>query len=340
MEEKKIKWNKKRLLPIFSGIVAVIVAGGSLWWIHASSIVSTDDARVKGTIVSVSSKVPGQVEEVLVNDGDTVQAGQVIVRMDSSALEIQVQQAKANLAAAQAKLTETASGNRPQQIAQSESGVAQAAANLDNAQKNYERVAALYEQGAASAQQRDAAKTALDVAAAQYNGATQNYSLTAEGPRTEDIAVAQAQVDQAAAALKNAQLQLDNAVVKAPVAGVVANKSVDAGEVVAVGQPLFSITNLNDVWVAANIEETHVGKVQPGQKVDISVDAYGGRTFQGEVSEVGSATGSQFSLLPTENTSGNYTKVTQRLPVKIKVNNTGEALLKPGMSAVVDIHVK
>jgi ABC exporter DevB family membrane fusion protein len=336
-QEKMI--NKKKLIGIAGLVVAVILCGGLWWWINYAGVVSTDDARVKGTIVAVSSRVSAQVDEVLVNEGDEVQAGQIIAKLDSKELEAQVAQASANLTAAQAKLAGIKVGNRPQQIAQAEAGAEQAAANLENAQKIYERSETLYNEGAISAQQLDSASTALSVAQAQYHAAGQSVSLTAEGARPEDIQAAAAQVEQAAAALKNAELQLNNTVIKAPISGVVAVKSVDAGESISVGQALVNIANLNDIWVAANIDETNVGKMRVGQNVEFSIDAYPGRTFSGEVSEIGAATGSQFALLPTENTSGNYTKVTQKLPIKIKVNPNDSYSLKPGMSAIVNVHV-
>ncbi len=338
--KEKLPFNKKKLVIGGSVLLMAAIALGGWWWMKSSTVVSTDDARIKGTIVSVSPKISGRIEQVFVDEGDTVQAGQVIAKIESAEIEVQVAQAKANLAAAQAKLNEIKSGSRPQQIAQAGAATEQALAGFENAWRNYERMEALYNQGAVSAQQLDAAKTALAVAKAQYNAASQSYSLTAEGARAEDVEIAQAQVEQAAAALKNAELTLANTEIKSPVTGVVAVKSVDQGEIVSAGQPLFNITDPNDIWVSANIEETSVGKLVVGQTVSFTVDAYPGRTFKGEVSDVGAATGSQFALLPTENTSGNFTKVTQRLPVKIKVVDAGNAVLKPGMSAVVDIHVK
>lgn len=332
--------NNKKIIMIGAILGVMLVGGGLLWWIRAAGMVSTDDARVKGSIVTVSSRVSARVEELLVNEGDQVQAGQVIAKLESKELEAQYLQAKANLAAAEAKLAGLKAGSRPQQIAQAGAGSAQAEANLDNARKGYERMAMLYEKGAISAQQLDAAQTTLQVAQAQYEAADQSLSMTQEGSRIEDVQVAEAQAEQAAAALKNAQLALDNAVIKAPGDGVVAVRSVDAGEGVTVGQSLFNIVNLHDIWVAANIDEGDVGKITTGQTVDVTVDAYPGKTIQGQVSEVGAATGSQFALLPTENTSGNYTKVTQKLPVKIKVPESQNYVLKPGMSAVITIHVK
>lgn len=332
--------NKKKVAVIAGLILALVTSGGFWWWFQYSGVVSTDDARVKGTIVTVGSRVSARVEEVVVNEGDEVKAGQTLVKLDSKELEAQVAQARANLAAAEAKLAGIKAGNRPQQVAQAGAATEQAAANLENALKVVERSEALYQEGAISAQQLDTVKTALAVARAQYNAAGQSFSLAAEGARTEDIQAAAAQVDQAAAALKNAELQLEHAVVTAPISGIVAVKSVNAGESVAVGQPLINIANLNDTWVAANIDETKVGKMHVGQSVVFTLDAYPGMKFTGEVSEIGAATGSQFALLPTENTSGNYTKVTQKLPIKVRVVSNTAYILKPGMSAIVNVHVQ
>ncbi len=331
------KIDKRKLFTAAALLAAALAVAGGAWWYFAGARVSTDDARVKSNIVNVSTKVPGQLEELTVKEGDRVEAGQVIARIDSKALSIQVEQAQANLAAAQAKLASLQAGNRPQQVAQAQSSVEQARANLNKAHKDYERVATLYADGALPAQQRDAAHTALQVAQAQYDAATQGLSLAAEGASAQDLDYARATVDQAAAALKNARLQLDNSTIVAPSAGVVAQVPVDTGEMVQVGQTVASITDPGASWVEANIEETDVGKVREGQSVDFTVDAYPHRKFRGEVMDIGAATGSQFALLPADNTTGNFTKVTQRITVKIKVVDSGQAVLKPGMSAVVDI---
>ncbi len=331
------KIDKRKLLTVAALLAGALIVAGGWWWYAASSKVSTDDARVKSDIVNVSTKVPGQIEELAVKEGDRVAAGQVIARIDSQALKIQVEQARANLAAAQAKLASLQAGNRPQQVAQAASSVEQAAANLDKARKDFERVDTLYQDGALPAQQRDAAQTALTVARAQYDAARQGYSLAAEGASTQDVDYAQAQVAQAAAALKSAQLQLDNSAITAPVAGIVAKLPVDKGETVSVGQTIFSLTDPAASWVEANIEETDVGRVKDGDSVDFTVDAYPRQKFKGQVVDVGAATGSQFALLPADNASGNFTKITQRIPVKIQIVDSGQAVLKPGMSAVVAI---
>lgn len=339
MSQVNVKLSNRSMIIIVSLLVAILAAGGLWWWIRSGRVVSTDDARVKGTIVEVSAKVMGRVDKVVVNEGDIVQAGQVIATLQQQEFIAQVEQAKGNLAMLKAKLAETLAGNRPQEIAEANAAVRQNAANLDNAQKNYERSETLYSQGAISVQQRDAAKTAADVARAQYTSATEQYSLSAEGSRPEDIQMAQAQVQQAQAALTNAEIQLADATLKAPVSGVVALKSVEEGEIVVVGQQLFSIANLTDVWISANIEETYIGRVKIGQPVNFTIDAFPNKNFTGHVLEVGAATGSQFALLSTENSSSNFTKVTQRLPIKIKADDADD-ILKPGMSAAINIVTK
>ncbi|HMM21367.1 MAG TPA: HlyD family secretion protein [Selenomonadales bacterium] len=334
--QTSFKPNNRMITIIVLLLVAVLAAGGVWWWIRSGRIVSTDDARVKGTIVAVSAKLSGRMEQVLVHEGDSVKAGQVIAGLEKQEFEVQVEQAKANLAIDQAKLAALRAGNRPQEVAEADAATLQARANWENAQKNKERDEVLYRQGAISVQQRDASLTALAVAQAQYQAAAQHYSLTAEGARPEDIQAAEAQVQQAKAVLKNAEIQLANTVVKAPVDGIIALKSVEEGEIISAGQQLFQITNLADVWISANIEETYIGRIQVGQQAEFTIDAYPGRKFTGRVSEVGPASGSQFALLPNENTSGNFTKVTQRLPIKIKADET-DCVLKPGMSAIIKV---
>lgn len=340
MEQKQVPNKKKKWLITAVTLIGLIVTLGGWWWWKSIGIVSTDDASVKSNIVGISAKVSGQIDEIAVKEGDTVEVGQVLANIDNKAFQIQVEQSEANLAAAKAKLDSLKAGNRPQQVAQSEASVEQALANLKNVRKNYQRMEELFHTGAISEEQKDNALTALQVADSQYRATTQGSSLVAEGASEQDIRYAEAQVAQAVAALKSAELQLNNSVITAPISGIVAKKNVDEGENIAVGQPIISITNPADSWIEANIEETAIGKVQIGQVVKFKIDAYPGKEFRGEVTEVGTATGSQFALLPSDNASGNFTKVTQRLPVKIKVTDAVNAVMKPGMSAVIDIQVK
>jgi membrane fusion protein (multidrug efflux system) len=338
-EEMTSKPGKYKIAIIAGVLTALILAGAGGWWYYSSSRVSTDDARVKGTIVPVSSKLQARIVEVLVENGTPVEPGTVLARLDSSEIEAQLEQAKANLAAAKAKLAAAQAGNRPQQVAQAGAGATEAEASLADAQKTYERMLTLYQQGAISEQQRDSAATALYVAKAKYEAAHQSYSLTSEGTRPEDIQYALAEVAQAEAAVKNLNAQLANTVIKAAESGIIDAKSAEVGQMAVPGMTMFNIVDLNNVWVSANVEETYIGKIKNGDRVDVDVDAYPGVKFVGQVVELGSAAGSQFSLLPAENTSGNFTKVTQRFEVKVKVDPQENRVLKPGMSTIITIHV-
>lgn len=170
--------------------------------------------------------------------------------------------------------------------------------------------------------------------------AEEKFDLSKEGSRAETIRAALAQVKQAEAALQAISVTEEYTTIVAPVTGTVALKSVNPGEVVAAGQPLFSVANLDDVWLNARIEETKVGKVQVGQTVEYTIDAYPQQTFTGKVYEIGSATNSVFALIPTENASGNFTKVTQRIPIKITLPQDGNYVFRPGMSAIIKIHLQ
>ncbi|HMM20086.1 MAG TPA: HlyD family secretion protein [Selenomonadales bacterium] len=340
MDETAKNPSKKNVVTgLLLFFLAIGVGGGGWYWYYSSRFVSTDDARISGTIVNVSSKIPGKVIEVLVKEGDSVQAGQVVARIDTREILAQKAQAEAALATAKAHLDEALAGSRPQEIQQARAGLDQTRANLDNAQKNYQRMQKLFADGAISAAQRDSAEAAYRVAAESRNAAAQVYDLAVTGAREETVRAAAAQVKQAEAALEVMRVTLDNATLVSPVTGTVAQKSVNPGEVVAAAQPLFTVVDSTDLWVNARIEETYIGKLRTGQTAEYTVDGYPGRTFTGQLYEVGSATNSVFALIPTENSSGNFTKVTQRIPVKVSLPLDSGLIFRPGMSVLIKIHV-
>lgn len=338
MSEAIAKVSNRKIIVVGVILLILFISGSIWWWVRSNSRVSTDDARVKGTMTTVSAKVAGRIASLLVAEGDKVSAGQIIATIEKQEYENQVAQAEANLAVAKAKLAAVVSGNRHQEVAQANAQVLKEQALYQNAQKNYERDHTLSAQGAISSQQLDASRAAFVSAEAQYEAAKEQFSLSKEGSRQEDISVAQAVVQQAEAALSNAKIQREDTVIKVPTDGTIGLKSIELGELVSVGKPLFNITNLQDVWIGANIEETAVGKIKLQDRVEFTIDAYPGEMFTGEVIEAGPAAGSQFALLPTENSAGNFTKVTQRLPIKIKPD-AGTHVLKPGMSAVITVYV-
>jgi multidrug resistance efflux pump len=333
---EQMKKTKIMILAISAAVLVAFAAG--MWWYYSASRVATDDARIKGTIVPISSKIEGKIVELAVENGTVVKKGMILARLDGGELEAQLLQAKANLAAAEAKLSEARGGNRPQEIAEAKAGDTEAGATLEHAEKEYARMQVLYEQQAVSEQQLDSAKTALAVARAAKESRQQKYDLTAAGTRPEDISYDEAQVQAAAAQVKNLEAQLENTWIRASADGIVDSKAAEIGQTAIPGLTLFHVVNLDDVWLSANVEETYLGRIHVGSAVDFKVDAYPGVEFHGTVTEIGAAAGSQFSLLPAENTSGNFTKVTQRFEVKVKVETEADFVLKPGMSAVVTIH--
>jgi membrane fusion protein (multidrug efflux system) len=351
--------NSEKRKPLIIGVAILFllggIAGGSWWWYQSSKYVSTDDSRIDGTIVSVSSKIPGKITEVLVKEGDQIRSGQIIARIDARDTLAQRAQAEASLAAAKAKYDAVTAGARPQEIGQNRAAleqsmaeIDQAQANMNNAEKNYERMNQLFREGAVSAAQKDDARTAYVVAEKMWNamqdasqGANQKLDLVVAGSREEEIRAAAAQVKQAEAALEGMSLTNEYTTITAPIGGIIALKNVNPGEVVAAGQPLFSVINDKDVWLSARIEETKISKIKLGQAVDYTIDGYPGHTFTGTVFEISGATNSTFALIPTENTSGNFTKVTQRIPIKITLpENVEEIVFRPGMQALIDVHIK
>jgi multidrug resistance efflux pump len=341
VEQKQTPNGKKPkvvmlLLAIF--LAAGVIAGGG-WWYYSTKYVSTDDARIGGTIVTASAKIPGRIVEVLVKEGDSVTYGQLVARIETREIVAQKVQAEAALATAKARYEEITAGARPQEIDQARSALDQAKASLDHAAKNYERMEKLYHDGAISSSQRDSADTTFVIARETYKSAGEKLDLVLAGSRDETVRAAAAQVRQAEATLEAAQATYDNATITAPVSGLVALKSVNPGEVVAAGQALFTIADLQDVWVSARIEETKIGKLKPGQQVEYTVDGYPGRTFTGTVYEIGAAANSVFALIPTENSSGNFTKVTQRIPIKISLPKDSDVVFRPGMSVIIKVHI-
>lgn len=340
MSEARPKISRKAI--VFTGIIflCLFIAGSAWWWIQSGRIVTTNDARVKGVMTTVSAKVSGRIEQILVEEGDTVETGQPLACIERQEYTNKVAQAEANLAMAQAKLKEAQTGNRPQEIAQARERLLQQQSLYENSLKNYQRYQSLFYQQAIAEQQLDAAKTEMETALTQYQAAQEALSLMKEGTRQETILLNEAAVRQAEAELENARIALNDTIIKAPSPGTIGKKSVETGEYVSTGKPLFNITNLQDVWISANIEETDFGKISLGNSVDFTIDAYPNLHFNGEVFETSPATGAQFALLPTENASGNFTKVTQRLPIKIRPASNAGFVLKPGMSAIVSIHVR
>ena len=341
--------KKKIIVPIV--IVLGLVLG--FWafqkWNYGRSHQSTDNAQVDGHIVPVLAKVGGYVKTVNVNENDHVNAGQSLVQLDDADYRVRFQQAQADLAAAEA--TAGGGGFSGQAEAQVQSATGQRAAldaqigaaraNADKADADLARARELAAKQIISRQQLDAAHATAAVAKANLIAAERQASAAGGTVNTAEagVRVANARTLAARAAAENAQLQLDYTRITAPASGEVSRKQVEVGQLVAPGQPLLSIVADTGIWVTANFKETQLATIRPGQSVEFEIDAYGGCVGYGKVASVSGATGAKFALLPPDNATGNFTKVVQRVPVRIAVTKScpGNHPLRPGLSANVHI---
>ncbi len=349
---EKSSSKKKFVLPI-AGVAALLVL---LWAFqkisYGRSHQSTDNAQVDGHIVPVLAKVGGYVKTVNVNENDRVNAGQPLVQLEDDDYRVRLQQAQADLAAAEA----TAGGNgfAGQAEAQVQSAAGQRAAldaqigaaraNANKADADLARARELAAKQIISKQQLDAALAMADVAHANLLAAQRQAAAAGGTVNTAEagVRVANARTLAARAAAANAQLQLDYTRITAPASGEISRKQVEVGQLVAPGQPLLSIVADTGVWVTANFKETQLSKIRVGQPVEFEIDAYGGCVAEGKVASVSGATGAKFALLPPDNATGNFTKVVQRVPVRIAVTKPcgGNRALRPGLSANVHVDTR
>ena len=316
---------KSRMLKLLV-VLALIAAAGlgtPRLWSYLQSYESTDDAQIDGHIVAVSSRVSGTVSRVYVENTQFVKAGQVLAEIDPSDYDVAMEKARADLAQAQA------------QVRSARQDYAAAAANLDQseatnvkAQKDAQRYQVLFQTSVVSRGEYEAQTRDARIAAA----AVQSERARAEGA-SRMIAVREAGVRAAQAALDQAMLNRGYTKIVAPASGIVGKKTVEVGQRVDPGQGLLALVALNDLWVDANFKETQLKLMRPGQPVTIHVDSTA-RDYRGYVEGMPGASGEKYSLLPPENATGNYVKVVQRLPVRIRFNpgQDPDGRLRPGMS--------
>ncbi len=321
------------------GLVAVVVLVGAgllvRQWLWSRTHVSDDNAEVEGHIIPVLPRVGGFVATVEVEDNQRVQAGQTLVRIDDRDLRARLDQAEGDLETAIAMAgARGQTGQAAAQLRAARATAEQARANAQRAVSDRDRYRTLAARAIVSRQQLDAAETAATAAEAQYEAALEQVVAATAGVRG-----AQSRVEAAKAARDQAALQLSYALITAPETGVVTRKSVEVGQYVQAGQPLMSVVPLHDVWVVANLKETAVRDVLPGDKVEITVDSYPGKRYRGHVESLSPATGAKFSLLPPDNATGNFTKVVQRIPVRVLLDEPNDLVrpLRPGMSVRVTI---
>ena len=301
--------KKRVIIPLI--ILILAMAAVVYWYIGTLQYASTDDAFIDANRMSISSKILGRIVKLNADEGDSVKAGELLVRLDSVDIIAQINQAKAT--------TDL-----------SVESISLAKVDVAKAQEDFDRAQRHLKDNVIPKEQFDHAQKALEAAKASFD-------------------ISQSKVTTAQAELKVLQTQLENTSIYSPMDGVVAKRWVLTGDVVQAGQPILTVYDQKNIWVNAEFEETKLGSIHLGDKVDISVDPYPDQKFEGKVYQIGTNTAAQFSLIPPSNASGNFTKVTQRIPIKISiypVNSEYKEVsakpfdLLPGMSVEVQIKVK
>lgn len=315
-------------LPLF------VLIGGVYYYAISARYASTDDAYVKAHMVSVAAQVSGRVKSIAVRENEPVQAGQVLFRLDDQPYRIALTQAEANLAQVRDEIESLRFEYR-----QHQAELAQAREDVGYFQREFERRQRLRQVNSISAAALDEARHNLD--SAQLKTVTiqrQIQQVLAQlGNDPDTPAEDNPRYRQAAAAVAKAALDLQYTVVHAPIPGVVGPLTLQPGDYVTTGTPVFSLVSLHH-YVEANFKETDLTYIRPGQSATVKVDTYPNRTWKAEVASISPAAGNEFSLLPPQNASGNWVKVVQRIPVRLELDTTQDApVLRSGMSVTVSI---
>jgi membrane fusion protein (multidrug efflux system) len=320
-------WTRNVLMLI---VPALLLIGGGYYWLVSGASVSTDDAQVKQDIVSVSPQVTGQIVQVFVRNGAHVKRGELLFRIEPAPFQVALEQAQAQLASAELQTHVLRT-----QAAGTGGDISGAEANLAIKRNALGRQQALLKQGFTTrADYEDAlnevrsAETQLSDARARAANAT---AAVAPGE--------QPQIAQAQAAVDKARLDLSRTDVRAPMDGVVENAdNLQIGQMAVIGLGMVSLVHSTTAWVEANFKEKDVGRMVPGERASVEVDAYPGQKFDAHIQSIGAGTGSEFSLLPAQNANGNWVKVTQRVPVRIAFNGTPAEPMIAGLSVSATVY--
>ncbi|WP_165982610.1 HlyD family secretion protein [Dankookia rubra] len=336
----------RRRLLIGGGALAglLLLVGGGWWWWQSRLWEATDDAFLEAHVTRLAPQVAGRVAELLVDDNQRVEAGQLLLRIDPRDFEVALQNARARHGSAAAQVAEAGAqvAVRRAAIGQAQANVVIAEADQENAETSLRRFRsvdprAVTQQARDDAEAQSRSARARVEAARQEVAAAEAQAAAAEAQRR----AAEAALREAEAAVGNAELQLSYTSIAAPVAGRIANRGVETGNYVTPGQALLSVVEPS-VWVTANFKETQLRQIRPGQAVEVKVDAYPDPVLKGRVDGIQRGTGARFSVLPAQNATGNYVKITQRVPVKIVLEDdrARDLPLSPGLSVVPSVRVR
>jgi membrane fusion protein, multidrug efflux system len=345
---KRSRWSLKQALTAGAVLVflAVVADYGYYDWTTGRFLIATDDAYVEAHSVLISPKISGYISEVPVDDNQAVRAGEVLARIDPRDYQTALDRARANVAAAQASIVTWNQQIAEQKLVveQDSQQIASDQAALVFSQQDFQRYTQLAKDSWGTVQRAQQAQADIHekVATTQHDTAVVAAAKTQIGVLEAQLAQANAALAQQQASERQAELNLSYTTITAPVGGTVGVRTLRVGEYVQAGSQLMAVVPLQAIYITANYKETQLTKVRPGQPVSIDVDTFPGTMVHGHVDSLAPASGQEFALLPPDNATGNFTKIVQRIPVKIVVD-AGDPLanlLRPGMSVEPTINVK
>ena len=340
--------NRKTKKLIYNIVACILLLGAISWvcekFIHLGNVEFTENAQVKQLIVPVNSRVQGFVKEVRFEEYTKVSKGDTLLVIEDAEYRYMLAQAEANLANAQTGkdamhiVISTTSSN----LSVTEASIEEARILYENAKRNYDRFCTLYEQNAVTRQQYDDMNTAYLAAKARYDMLKRQKESVRSVSREQNTRLGQneAGIKLAEAALELARLNLSYTVVLAPCDGYTGRKDIQEGQLIQPGQTLVDIVDEEDKWIVANYKETQMANIREGQQVEIEVDAVPNHTFKGIVRSVSRATGASFSLMPQDNSSGNFVKIEQRIPVRINFTQDNDSEAMERVSAGMNVECK
>ena len=330
-ESDKADAKRRRNLAIMLAVPLLLLAAGVYYWMTSGSSVSTDNAAVKQDIVAVSPLVNGPVARAYVHDGDTVKRGQLLFEIEAAPYQVALEQAEAQMAAAQLQTVQLRT-----QAAGTGADITGAAANLKIKQNALSRQSALLKRGFTTRADYEDALNEVRTAETQLADARARAANASAAIAPGE----QPSVAQAKAAIDKARLDLRRTRVYAPMDGVVENAdNLQVGQMAVAGVGLLSLVHGKGAWVEANFKEKDLGRMHPGQRARIEIDAYPGQEFEARVESVGAGTGSEFSILPAQNANGNWVKVVQRVPVRLVFALPPGKPMIAGLSATATVYL-
>ena len=339
-----MKHRTKKILSYIITLAVIVTAG--IWvaskFIHIGDVEFTDNAQIQRQIVPVNSRVQGYISEIRFKEYEQVKKGDTLVIIDDADMRLRVAQARADYqnAIAGRSVADRSVGVASANVAVSEASISEAKILMENAAVDLERYRKLLDKDAVTRQQYDRAETDYKAQKARYEMLARQRSATssvAEETR-QRIAQNDAGVELAKALLETAELNLSYTVITAPCDGYASRKEIQIGQLVQPGQTLLDVIDSSDIWITANYKETQMKHIHIGSDVEIRVDAIPDKTFKGKVVSISSATGASLSILPQDNSAGNFVKVRQRIPVRIELTEDTEPdLLRAGMNVECEV---